>query len=348
MRWNRTDAGFGPLSKDYGIEHVPTLLLLKPDGTEVDRIIDLPEYGDQYLEFLDKAFRDDETPEALRHALEADPENLHIAFTLFEKHICRGDLEGMVTSGRYILDREETNTKIKGDTDSAQEEADIFLATRHHIRTVLNRTGGDALLRYFHRFPDVTFSQRAYRFLARHYARRPASHEAVAFYQRAFQDYPDQNILKKRYLEYCATTRTNIDEALLLASHLKQQTGGGDTDLIKWTAALHVARGDTALALHEYGPAFVSRFQQDARALHEYARFWADQGYNLASALESVYKALSLINRHQYWDTLASVSLQVGRYEEAIEAQKRAIALSQGVFTEYMDRLNRMIDALSE
>jgi tetratricopeptide (TPR) repeat protein len=315
---------------------------LKPDGTEVDRIIDLPEYGDQYLEFLDKAFRDDETPEALRRALEADPENLNIAFTLFKRHIQRGDLEGMVSSGRRILDREGTSA------ESAQEEADIFLATRYHIRTVLNRAGGQAMLRYFHRFPDVTFSQRAYRFLARHYARGPASQEAITFFLRAFQDYPDQNILKKRYLEYCATTRTYIEEALRLANHLKQQTGDGDTGLLRWTAALHMARGDTTPALHEYGPAFVSRFQQNARALHEYARFWVDQGCNLASAQEAVQKALNLVNRHQYWDTLASVNWQVGNHEEAIEAQKRAIALSQGVFTEYTDRLNRMIDALSE
>ena len=111
---------------------------------------------------------------------------------------------------------------------------------------------------------------------------------------------------------------------------------------------MHVARGDTSSALHEYGLAFVSRFQQNARALHEYARFWADQGCNLASALEAVQKALNLVNRHQYWDTLASVNWKVGQHEEAIEAQKRSIALSQGVFTEYMDRLNRMIDALSE
>ena len=348
MRWNRTDAGFGSLSQAYAVEYIPTLLLLKPDGTEVDRIIDLPEYGDQYLEFLDKAFRGKETPEALRNALEADPGNLRIAFNLFKKHIQRGDLEGMVLSGRHILDREKTSLELIDGAEAAQEEADIFLTTRYHIQTILNRAGREALLRYFHRFPDVKFSERAYRFLARHYASGPASQEAVAFFRRAFQDYPDQNILKKRYLEYCATTRTHIDEALRLAGHLKQQTAYRDPSLLRWTAALHVARGDTSLALHEYGPAFVLRFQQDARALHEYARFWAEQGCNLASALEAVQKALSFVNRHQYWDTLASVNWQVGRHEEAIEAQKRAIALSQGVFTEYMDRLNRMIEALSE
>jgi hypothetical protein len=134
--------------------------------------------------------------------LSQNPEDVQTAYRLFIKHVHRGDLEGIVTVGRRILDLRETITpERKNPVDD-----ELFRSTHHYIRTTLYRSGGEAVLRYFALFLEVTFSKSIYRFLARHYAAGSAADEADAFFERAFRDCPDDEKLKAYHRQYVSDT----------------------------------------------------------------------------------------------------------------------------------------------
>ncbi len=191
------------LIKFYHISHIPSMLLLKADGIEIDRIIDLPGGRDQYLQFLINSRRDIDTYGKLLAVYENDPDNLNSAFKLFKKNVQRGNLEEIITVGKKILEKESSAEKKQGQ---------IFKETRYFIRTILNRSGKEPLLKYFIDFPDIRFSKGAYKLLARIYAKGGETDRAKHFFARAFRDYPENIDIKKYFMEYCENTKTMNNE----------------------------------------------------------------------------------------------------------------------------------------
>ncbi len=91
-------------------------------------------------------------------------------------------------------------------------------------------------------------------------------------------------------------------------------------------------------ALEVFGPDYM-KTQDNPIGMSNYGRFWAGQKTNLESALEMAKKATTLadqsFNMSFHWDALATVYQAMGRLEEALKAEEKAISFDEGFNTEY-------------
>jgi len=229
MRLVQEDFDYQNLYNTYKVQQIPSVVIVKPDGSEVDRIVDISNYKKQYTQFLIDSYEGKNTYASLKESCNKDPENIEIAFKLFSKNIERGEIEEIVKTGKTILEFEK-----KLDNDQLSEnQKNIFKKTRYHIRTSLFRFGKDAVLKYFNEFPTVKFSVNIYRFLSFTYSKSEQSEKADNFYAKAFQDFPDEYIFKKYYLKYCVNAKTQIKEATNLAQELVNQKDFNDSVVSK-------------------------------------------------------------------------------------------------------------------
>ena len=80
-----------------------------------------------------------------------------------------------------------------------------------------------------------------------------------------------------------------------------------------------------------------------------YARFWSEKGKNLESALEAAKRLIELKLVHYVWDTLSLVYFQLKRYEEALEAAKKAVETGdEHIKIRYKGRIRQIEKAMKE
>jgi tetratricopeptide (TPR) repeat protein len=74
--------------------------------------------------------------------------------------------------------------------------------------------------------------------------------------------------------------------------------------------------------------------------LNEYACDWSLAGKNLKSALKAAKKSIELKDTDNAWDTLSLVYWKMGKYQEAIEAEEKALQLAGGKDKDYEKRIS--------
>jgi len=134
------------------------------------------------------------------------------------------------------------------------------------------------------------------------------------------------------YARFWAQKKQNMESATeALETALKQNPPEYYTIQTAADAFFLMGKADRALAI--YGPACIQSRQDEPLALASYARFWAGKKTNLESALTAAEQAVKLppetssLNVPYVWDTLASVYLALGRPEDALKAEEKAIEL---------------------
>jgi tetratricopeptide (TPR) repeat protein len=102
-------------------------------------------------------------------------------------------------------------------------------------------------------------------------------------------------------------------------------------------------------ALEVFGPAFAEKNKDDASVLNSYAWFWANQGKNLESALDASKKSIEMAASPYNWDTLAMVYQKMEDYDEALEAEQKAVDLSEEeVKVRFQNRIQQIKKAMEE
>jgi tetratricopeptide (TPR) repeat protein len=102
-------------------------------------------------------------------------------------------------------------------------------------------------------------------------------------------------------------------------------------------------------ALEVYGPAYVKKYWDKSVNVRSYAGFWTRQGKNLESALGAAKRAIELTPDAYAWDTLAQTFLKLKRYDEALKAEEKAVALAEGPSAEsFKKKIEQIKKAMAE
>jgi hypothetical protein len=103
-----------------------------------------------------------------------------------------------------------------------------------------------------------------------------------------------------------------------------------------------ISQGKYREASKVYGDKFrkILEKQKDAGNLNVYAWSWALTGKNLESALKAAKKSLELKETDNSWDTLSLVYWKMGKYQEALEAEEKALQLAGGKDKDYEKRIS--------
>jgi len=103
-----------------------------------------------------------------------------------------------------------------------------------------------------------------------------------------------------------------------------------DVPYLRQTAAtIYAKTGRPKKALEIFGPEFAERNFDRPDALYPYAWYWNRQGTNLESALEAIGRVIEIQPGLTYFDIQAQILLKLRRYNEALKAAERALALAQ-------------------
>jgi tetratricopeptide (TPR) repeat protein len=151
-------------------------------------------------------------------------------------------------------------------------------------------------------------------------------------------------IQKKLNLE---SAEEALDKAAASAAAAASTT---DRISIQNAANLFYQLGKPDRALRVFGPEFIKNRMDDPLVLSSYARFWAAKNTNLESALVAAEALVKLkdayaMNMASYWNVLATVYLNLGRLEEALKAEEKALELDVGVNREYFRKQLNQIQA---
>ena len=105
---------------------------------------------------------------------------------------------------------------------------------------------------------------------------------------------------------------------------------------------LLISQGKYDDALKIYGDHYRVLLEKKnfAYSLNDYAATWASIGKNLKSALKAAKKSLELKDDHNTWDTLSLIYWKMSKYQEAIEAEEKALQLAGGNNEEYEKRIS--------
>lgn len=149
------------------------------------------------------------------------------------------------------------------------------------------------------------------------------------------------------FARFWTDRKTNLETAAaMLETALKL---GPDEPYFLQSAADHYfARGLPEKAMAIYGPAYPARIDKDGGALRIYASYWAERKENLDSALAAARKSVELTPNAVAWNSLALVLFTMGKNEEALKAEEKAIELDGGQNPRYKTMRDRIKAALEK
>ncbi len=146
------------------------------------------------------------------------------------------------------------------------------------------------------------------------------------------------------YAEFWVKQKTNLESAeamLELAVQLKSDS----LYVIRSVADMYIQLEKPEKALKIFGPEYIKDYMDDSNTLYSYARFWADQEKNLKSALDAAKKSVELAQAPYKWDALSLAYLKLKRYDEALEAAKKAVETAGDQAARYEKRIKEIEEA---
>ncbi len=137
----------------------------------------------------------------------------------------------------------------------------------------------------------------------------------------------------------------SAEEMIDLALKLKPDSGYG----VRTAASIYIKLDKLEKALNVFGPEIIKGYMDQPGDLSRYARFWANQGENLESALKAAKKAVELYPSDGTWDTVSQVYLKLKKYSKALKAAEKAVEMAdEGVKVRYKNRIKQIKKAQEE
>ncbi len=182
------DEGAKDFRKDRAVRGYPTVLILKPDGTEVDRIVGFGGDGDAYVDKLKAYAAGENTFLALSGKLEENPEDLDLQLAMAQKRVDRYEYDLAKPHFEKVLELDPDNK-----TGHA-EEAKFFVA-------LVNAQGGqvgdlEAILK---ETENETYLKMGYGQLIRYYLKNEQPDKVVETFEVLLKQSPEDAGLMNQY-----------------------------------------------------------------------------------------------------------------------------------------------------
>ena len=151
------------------------------------------------------------------------------------------------------------------------------------------------------------------------------------------------------YAQFWVKQKTNTESAMEMAE-LALKLRPDNSYLLQSAARIYCQLDKVDKALEIFGPEFIKNHLDKASDLNSYAWFWAGQGNNLESALESAKKSVELSQESShYWDTLSFVYSKLNRNEDALKAAETALKLAEEAKeTYFIPRIKQRIEQIKK
>ena len=149
------------------------------------------------------------------------------------------------------------------------------------------------------------------------------------------------------YADFWVKKKENAESALKMAD-LAVKIDPDNSYLLSRVAGVLCTLDKKDQALSIFGEAYAKKNWDESNALGTYARFWANQGMNLESALAAANRANEFTPSAYVWDIVSTVYLKMKKYDEATKAAQEAIKLAGDQADYFKQRLERIKKAQDE
>jgi len=205
------DTSYGQkIKRKYRIISLPTVVLLNPEGKEIDRIIGYA--GKEWFVNLLKKYSKGKDPlPELQKKLEKNPDNPELLFQVGERILLRGDEK----KGIELLTR-----IVKLDPENSSDYADnaLFVLGRYYSRVKENPEKG---LKYwkelFLKYPESDYGQGALSWMLRAYRDLNRLDEAENLLKNELKNKPDKSYLYFSITYFYLNYRKDLNKALSYA-----------------------------------------------------------------------------------------------------------------------------------
>lgn len=251
-------------AKGFRVTGYPTIVLLNPDGSEIDRLAGYaPMPG--FLQTFQDYSKGVGTLDAMREALAENPRDLELKLRVARKLDERGRVDETEALLQEILDADPANAG--GWTDDAA----AALAMGR-----FRRSGDEKLLEdLLTRWPGLDTGPQVYNALIGLASKDGRTDRMKVLLDRAVADYPDDAELLNAYAWTSTELGWDLDAALKMAQRAARITDGS-ANVLDTVAEIQFRKGDAAAALATIGKA-LEKQPGDEYLLSQKARFEAGE-----------------------------------------------------------------------
>ena len=259
------------VAKQYKVSAYPTLLVIGPDGKEVDRYLGYMDPAD-FIKTIDGYRNGVGTIAALEQQLKAKPEDVELLYQVGTKH---------AEAGRSELAAEPLNKVLKLDPNNAERNPEILYSLGEAY--YMDAKYADAKP-YFNRlvteYKDSEIAPDGYKRLAGIEYKMGNNDGAVAMMEKTLTGKENDAGTLNGFAWFCAQRKIGLDKALPVAQKAADLSGR-DPGILDTLAEVYFARG-------EYDGAI--KVEEEALAKNPTDKYMKDQIAKFKKAKEEVKK----------------------------------------------------------
>lgn len=243
--------------KKFGIQAHPTVMILEPDGTEVDWFVGYSPPPEKYQEQVDRALQGIDTFQSLSARLAKEPKNVEVLFKLAGKYGRRNKPENASELYKQVIaidpEGKQGTTEFNNEKVTYTQNAEFNLGTM----AMSTRPPDVAPLQEFiKKYSGGALVKEAFSRLTSYYGRTAPKEEATKFFEQYTTRFPQDANSYAAWVSRIITDKDPLDKGIPLAQKaidLTRQAVGQGKEMPRANpyqslAQLYLLKGDKAKA----------------------------------------------------------------------------------------------------
>ena len=323
FRITPSDEGWQKIRGLFEIRGTPTVVLLKPDGEELDRINGF-DGADEFMAAVEEYLAGENLLSTFLSQVEENPDDVEANFNLGKKYSSRWEDDKAYPFYAKTIELDPENSM------GHESEASLRIA----LHKIESREDPDPepLKKFIVGNTDQKFMIESYSALARYYQGKKENDNALSVWEEVLVKMPDNPMVMNEYAytvfyleDESRYEKAKVQAEKALSSGNEDALFLGHYNIIRY----YRLKNDNDTALIKYAEA-AEQVPTEAFFAYGYAGVALEMKKTEVydRAIESVKKAIE-INKGVavYWDTLAGLTYEKGDLAEAIKAQEEALWL---------------------
>ncbi len=231
--------------KKFSVRATPTVMIVTPDGREVDRVLGYDPPPEKFKDKLEETRTSENTVLNLTLAFEKDPSNIAVLVKLAEKYRSYYAFDKMTEFSGKILQQPEQakQTLLPPGKDSAEVSA------YEYAMYASTFSGLDAVLAFANEFPRSSYLDDVFKDFWRTLLNKDQQEKALAAFDELNTKFPGNESLVGSYLAYCSRSQKDFDRGIALADEVyKAKAGKVDPNFASSYVGLLLEKGETKKA----------------------------------------------------------------------------------------------------
>lgn len=211
LRITVSQDAYKQLRADYNVIGTPTVLFLKPDGGEIDRLVGFGGDKDEYFQTVQDYAAGKNTLSSLLDKYKANPLEIEINYTLAKKYVDRFEMDEAPPYFAKVLELDPKDNR------GYKTEATYYMA----LNELRNNKNPEPIISFIATHKEEKYIAEAFPNLAVYYVRAKENDKALETYLEAVEKLPNNVGMIHGYAGY--VFRTKIEDEYAKALKLTHQ-----------------------------------------------------------------------------------------------------------------------------